>query len=104
MVLEQKRLALHKKLCEILDSKFCYFSPPTGTKMKYPCIVYKLGEPNIISADNIPYLVEFKWDLTVIDEDPDSEIAQKLIETPKCRLGRPFAVDDLNHFPFTLYY
>jgi hypothetical protein len=104
MELEQKRLALHEYLCGVLGSNNCYYSPPTGMEMNYPCIVYNLGGDSVLHADNIPYLQTLQWDITLIDEDPDSSLFNKLTSLPKCRLDRQFKSDDLNHFTFTLYY
>lgn len=104
MVLEQKRLALHDYLCGVLGSQNVYYSPPTGMKMKYPCVIYELAGDNAVHADNIPYLHSLEWSVTVVDEDPDSEIAAKFFDLPKCRFDRPYAADDLNHFVFTLNY
>ena len=37
-----RRLALHNELVSILgDSKRVYYSPPNGSNIKYPCIIYK---------------------------------------------------------------
>lgn len=104
MDLEQKRLALHEFLCKILGGRNCYYSPPTGIKMKYPCITYNLENPQMVHADNIPYLVHLQWVITIIDEDPDSKIANTFFTLPKCSFDRKFASDDLNHFVFSLYY
>lgn len=104
MVLEQKRLKLHNFLCEVLGNSYCYYSPPTGMEMVYPCIVYKLASDYTIHADNIPYLTTLEWTITIIDEDPDSEIASRFFSLPKCGFDRNFSSDDLNHFVFSLYF
>lgn len=104
MVLEQKRLELHEFLCRTLGDRNCYYSPPANLSIVYPCIVYNLSDAQLIHADNIPYLTNLQWTITVIDEDPDSEIANKFFTVPKCRFDRKFASDDLNHFVFSLYY
>lgn len=104
MVLEQKRLELHEFLCRIIGDRRCYYSPPTGFEMEYPCIKYELADTWAIHADNIPYLRSLQWTVTVIDEDPDSKIADTFLDLPKCRFDRKFASDDLNHFVFSLYF
>lgn len=104
MVLEQKRLALHQRLCKYVGEKKCYYSPPSGLEMNYPCICYDLGDPRVKHADNIPYFVDLQWIVTVIDEDPDSPIASLFFNMPKCRFDRKFESDDLNHFVFSLYF
>lgn len=103
MVLEQRRLAFHNFLHELYDGK-CYYSPPTGMEMRYPCIVYEIANPSMVHADNIPYLVQLQWTVTVIDEDPDSQLASLFFNLPKCRFDRKYESENLNHFVFSLYF
>lgn len=104
MDLEKKRLAVHKLLCDILGNNNCYYSPPTNMEMHYPCVVYHLDGLNPRYADNIRYLPVLQWSLTVIDEEADSEIANRFMNLQHCSFNRSFASDDLNHFAFQLYY
>lgn len=104
MDLEQKRLSLHEFLCRVLGDRNCYYSPPSGLNMSYPCIKYDLSDPRVIHADNIPYLMELQWVITVIDEDPDSRIANCFFNMPKCSFDRKYSANDLNHFVFSLYF
>lgn len=107
--MEQRRLELHDILCNILGftnekDKHCYYSPPNGKQLKYPCIVYKNEGLDSTHADNVLYLYVARYSVTLIDEDPDSPIREKLLKLPMISMGTPFAVDGLNHFPFTLYF
>lgn len=102
--MEQRRLMLHEILCDILGSRNCYFSPPTGKQLKYPCIVYKLANIDRDYADNIAYTTNLQWQVTAIDEDPDSELVDKVLSLPKSSFGTSFSSDDLNHFVFSLYF
>lgn len=103
--MEQRRLALHEILCEILGSRNCYYSPPTGMQLKYPCFVYELADIDQIYADNATYLKQLAFRVTIIDEDPDSLLVDKILELPKCSMNAPpFARDGLNHFIFLLYF
>lgn len=98
------RLDLHQLLIDQTGVENCYYSPPTGLQMKYPCIVYELaGETNIF-ADDLPYVHRKRWEVTVIDRDPDSEIPDKLKKLRFSRFDRFFTSDNLNHFVFTLFY
>lgn len=97
------RLQLHEKLCDILGSRNVYFRPP-AKGMKYPCIIYDLEGYDPRYADNIPYTDPKRWSLTVIDQNPDSEIPYKLLQLSYCHLDRPYQADGLNHFVFTLYW
>lgn len=105
-----RRIPLHDKLCEILGSPFsdgedhCYFSPPASIELKYPCIIYNRTNDLDTFADNLHYQRSKRYTVTIIDEDPDSKIPDKLIELPYCSLDRNFVSDGLNHFVYTLYY
>lgn len=104
MELEQKRLALHEFLCRILGDRNCYYDPPTGFEMEYPAITYTLASPWLVNADNIPYLMELQWTVTVIDENPESRIVSEFFKMPKCSFDRTITINDLNHFVFSLYF
>lgn len=99
-----RRLELHEMLCEILGSRNVYFQPPESLKMKYPAIEYERDKIDNKFADNEPYMQSIRYTITVIDEDPDSEIVNKVSELPMCSHDRHFTSDNLNHDTFTLYY
>jgi hypothetical protein len=104
MTVTEKRVELHRILCDILGTENVYFQPPESIKMKYPAIVYKLSNVSNDSANNKTYRQERSYDLTVIDKDPDSEISVLVSRLPRCRYDRSFSVDNLNHFIYTIYY
>lgn len=91
---------------ELLGSRNVYFQPPESVKLKYPCIVYERSDVRTSSANNHIYLNHKQYTVTYIDEDPDSEIPDKLLELPYCSLnpGGHFTSDNLNHDVFTLYF
>lgn len=102
---------LHDILCEVLEAPFpdgenhCYFEPPDEKEMKYPCIRYNYTNDLDTFADNTRYHSSRRYTVTVIDEDPDSKIPEKLKKRlPYCVSDRNFAVSGLNHFVHTLYY
>lgn len=103
-------IPLHDLLCDVIGSfsdgdDHCYFQPPGDPGMKYPCIVYHYINDDDIFADNIHYIKSKRYTVTIIDEDPDSKIPERLKEKMKyCTLDRIFTVDGLNHFVFTLCY
>lgn len=100
----KNRIELHKKLCDILGSKNCYFSPPANIQMSYPCIVYNKVSTDVFYADNKAYQKFDVYMITVVDRDPDSKIPDHLSELKHCREDRNYISDGLNHFVFTLYY
>lgn len=88
----------------LLGSRNVYFQPPPSKRMRYPAIVYNLSDIQNTSADNGIYIQETMYQVTVIDEDPDSDISKLVSKIPRCRFDRFYAADDLNHFVFTIYY
>lgn len=100
----ERRLQLQSELEEILCSKCVYFQPPSSVKLSYPCIVYSLADMDVKRANNNLYLNKKCYTVTVIDEDPDSDIPDRIIELPLCSFDRFYPADNLNHWVFTLYY
>lgn len=98
------RLELHELLCETLGSRNVYFQPPESIRMNYPAIVYSRSRIDNTFADNIVYKQKVSYEITVIDEDPDSEIVKKVSLIPMCRFDRHFTSNNLNHDTFTIYY
>lgn len=99
------RLSLHEELCEILNTRKVYYNPPSSVKMQYPCIRYSLGGMNQNSANDKVYRYTNRYDITVIDPDPDSNIHEKILRHfPMCSFGDQYIADNLNHFTLTLYY
>lgn len=97
------RLQLHERLCNILESRNAYFRPP-AKGMKYPCIIYDLDGDDPKYADNISYMNHKRWSLTAVDQNPDSEIPEKIGLLPHCRFVRAYQADGLNHFIYELYW
>lgn len=58
------RLALHKKLVDILGSNNVYCQEPPNTGMKYPCILYSFNSIEVDKADNKPYILTGNWTIT----------------------------------------
>lgn len=100
-----RRQKLHEKLIEVLGSNYVYYNPPESTKIKYPCIVYSPSSKNFINADNIKYRSLTQYQLTIIDRNPDSEIADRvLFNFQYCTTERWFVYDELNHWVLRLFY
>lgn len=81
-----------------------YFQPPANFKMAYPCIVFKRDDIRVHYANNAPYKHKKRYQVTVIDEDPDSDIPDKVGELPLCSFDRFFTADQLNHDVYNLYF
>lgn len=97
------RLRLHDILTETLGSENVYFRPSDSTIIKYPCIVYERLNDNIFYADNSSYIKHDRYSITLIDEDPDSSIVEKLEDLQMCSFDRSYYADGLVHHVFTIY-
>lgn len=85
-------------------SRHVYFQPPSGHMLQYPCIVYqRVGRKDLHAEDDI-YVNYMEYSVTVIDTDPDSTIADEMVEDIRyCSFDRSFVQDGLNHTNLTLY-
>ena len=80
-----------------------YFQPPTGTKIVYPCIIYKLENMNVKFADNGPYQLFDEYSILYITRDPEDMRIHDLALLPLCRLNRTYTEDNLYHYRYTIY-
>lgn len=99
-----QRLELQTLLETILGSGNVYFQPPASVQMRYPCIVYSRDIALTKFASNSPYTRKKRYQVVVIDRDPDSDIPDKVADLPMCLLNRCYAADNLNHDVFHLYF
>ena len=99
-----QRLELQALLVELLGSNNVYFQPPPSVDMKYPCIVYQRDYAATVFADNGPYHSKKRYQITVIDQNPDSDIPDKVAALPLCVFTRFFATDNLNHDIYYLFF
>lgn len=99
-----KREQLQVILEEILGSDNVYFQPPQSNELSYPCILYSLNAGSTKFANDKPYNIQMGYSVTVIDEDPDSQIPGKVASLPMCTFNRFYTADNLNHTIYNLYY
>jgi hypothetical protein len=99
-----QRLQLHNLLRGILGSDSVYFQPPNNIQMQYPCIVYQRDDAETAYADNNTYRLVTRYQVTVIDRNPDSLVPSKVAELPMCTFNRYFAANNLNHDVYNLYF
>ena len=97
------RLALQTLLEELLGSGNVYFQPPASVRMEYPAIVYARDDLDTKFADNAPYGLTDRYQVTVIDRNPDTAIPKAVARLPMCALSNIFVADNLNHYVFFLY-
>ena len=98
-----KRIELHNKLLTI--SQNVYFQPPSNVRLVFPCIIYHKSSPEVKMANNNIYNKTQEYQLTIIDQNPDSDTADRILGTfPYCTIGSYSIVDNLNHTTLNLYY
>ena len=81
-----------------------YFQPPENTQLKYPCIVYELEGIQTRKADNGPYSIHDRYQITFIRHEPDSPVIRELLGLPFSSFSRHFATSGLNHDVFVIYH
>lgn len=107
MATADRRFELHEILCTILGSRNVYYQVPADFVMKYPCIRYDFTNMNSRYANNRNYLERKQYTLTLIVEDPDSDIFDKVKEDLSImpyRFDRHYVSDNLHHYVFEIYY
>ena len=80
-----------------------YYQPPSGYRLKYPCILYSMSRLRNEHANDGVYIQHPFYTVTVIDTDPDSKLMAAVSILPKCAYDRQFVSDNLYHTVFTLY-
>jgi hypothetical protein len=81
-----------------------YFQPKINLQLEYPCIIYKRDSAETEFADNRPYRRTKRYQIMVIDPDPDSVIPDKVADLPSCTFDRFYTADSLNHDVFNLFF
>jgi hypothetical protein len=97
-----QRLQLHQLLETFTEN--VYFQPPTNIQLKYPCIIYKRDFADTKFADDKPYDVVLRYMVTIIDQDPDSEIPAKVAAMPMSLFNRFYTAENLNHDVYSVYF
>lgn len=104
-MVQDRRLQLHEILVELVGEEWTvYFQPPSNITMTYPCIRYERDSAETQFAGNRPYRYTKRYQVMVIDKDPDSLIPDKIAGLPMCVFDRHYKVDKLNHDVFNLYF
>lgn len=98
------RLEFQTALEAIENGVSVYFQPPTNTQMTYPAIVYNRDYRKAEFADNAPYSVTRRYQVTVIDANPDSSIPDLVGALPMTTFVRHYTVANLNHDIYSVYF
>ena len=97
-----QRLELQTLLEGVTDH--VYFQPPANVQMQYPCIIYSRDGTSTDHANNELYRHAKRYQVTVVDRDPDTELADKVEALRYASFERSFAAEDLNHYVFSLFF
>jgi len=81
-----------------------YFKPKPKLKLTYPCIIYARDDTRSIFANNAPYSHTNRYQVTVITDDPDSPIPDKVAALKMTTFLRQFQTDELYHDIYSLYF
>lgn len=75
-------------------------------QMNYPCIVYAQDSAKTEFADNSPYSLAKRYQLTLIGRNPDDImlLSDDIAQLPLSNLNRIFKADNLHHYVFNLYF
>lgn len=96
------RLDLHALLKTITPN--VYFQPPPNTTLKYPCIIYNRSDIRTEHANNRPYSQMKRYEVTVMDRDPDSSLPDQVGALPSCVFDRHYTAKDLHHDVYRLFF
>ncbi len=94
---------LRKVMKDVSGVENVYFQPPENLLLKYPAIVYSRSDIRNRPADDMVYSQFTFYDLTVIDKNPDSLLVYAVASLPRCKFGRHYKSDNLNHDTFTIF-
>jgi hypothetical protein len=98
------RLEFQDVLTALQDGVAVYFQPPENVTMSYPAIVYNRDFLYATHADNGVYSRKTRYQVTVIDKDPDSLIPDLVAALPLTRMVRHFTTANLNHDIYDVYF
>ena len=98
------RLELQSLLVDLQSEVNVYFQPPPDIEIVYPAIIYNRNYQSVDFADNSPYTRRIRYQITVIDKDPDSLIPDKVAELPLTTYVRHFTTENLNHDIYYIYF
>lgn len=99
------RLELQSEFEDFLGSRNVYYRPPASVLMKYPAIRYERDGSDLSHANNRVYMNRPRYSGVIIDTNPDSELPDLMLDRfPMCTFGKSYTVNNLHHFPFTIYF
>jgi len=97
------RLALHNLLLSI-GGPNVYYQVPSNLSIIYPAIKYSINKIEGKHADDAVYCQDKSYLITVMSQDADCDIVDKISILPKCVFDRQYVVDNIYHTVFIMYY
>lgn len=88
----------------LMGSREVYFQAPPNLAMTYPAIVYNLDRITDEFADDARYLSRRGYFVTLMTDDPDDEMVDKLLKFQNSSFLRRAVKDNLNMYYFLIYY
>ena len=97
------RIQLHELLVSIVGSNV-YYQVPGSMVMNYPCVKYSRNDIENNHANDLVYIQNTKYMLTVMSKNADEEIVDEISKLPKCSFDRSYVQDNIYHTVFNIYY
>lgn len=104
-----RRIQLHTALTKVIGKdpvtkkSRAYFQPPEASKIARPCILYSRSGDKTLYANNKRYQYTKVYTLILVDENPDSEYEQALLDAfDYIKFDRFYVADSLNHWVYSL--
>lgn len=97
------RLELHNELLQFVSK--AYYQPPSDIRMQYPCVIYAKLTPHTEQANNRLYKKFNFYQLIVVEPDPDSELADRIVDHFQyASINNRAVVDRLHQTTINLYF
>lgn len=81
-----------------------YFQAPENLEMAFPAIRYENDDAETVFAGDMPYLHVRRYQLTLITEDADDPIRDKLAGLRMCLYDRHMTAGQLHHYVYNIFY
>ena len=97
---QELRGILTDVMTEAGETPKLYFQSPESVKLEYPCIIYKMQEFDSRYADDGPYKILIRFDVTYITRSPTSQVPTLMVKRPGIGFDRYYVADNLHHYVY----
>lgn len=99
MVNDPARLYLHGKLNELFPELTAYYSPPGDLILERPCIVYSAQQLEPSYANNLPYSIGRRFQITFLTDRPGVDGLDDMFRIPNVAVSnhQSFTKEDVTH-------